>query len=401
MRQQEDQIYAMQDYLAQYQQMLCEARRENAQLRCQLAQQQPCPSAPSGAARGPAPWKPERAKGPAMGAPAAPSAPEAEPAPPEVPPLEETSQRPAASPQTSPAPTSRPPDGQSPSAPEPPPTRSAPAAPPSTESAPAADPASDGEPPLFVVPAVEPGADESAVEFRTPSAAGPPQTVWLDGEVIPGNDHAGARLLVDVEPLSADGGPATFAGTLSLMVLDPGDQQGDRSLARWDFTPDQLRQAAEPVSGGRAMRLRLQLPADVTVRRPVELWARLVDDEAGKLLTHVGVDLGQPQHFSSIHRRPSADGQLAATTDDRALLQSRTLAQRPGWSQWRIARPGESNLLAERTGRAEGHWQAAAEPAPAAAVGLPSLPANMAPVEDLPELPPAEQVPLPTWSPTR
>ena len=38
MRQQEDQIYAMQDYLNNYQQLLCQTRAENESLKQQLAE---------------------------------------------------------------------------------------------------------------------------------------------------------------------------------------------------------------------------------------------------------------------------------------------------------------------------------------------------------------------------
>ena len=40
MRQQEDQIYALEDYLSEYQQLLCDARSENAMLKRQMVQGQ-------------------------------------------------------------------------------------------------------------------------------------------------------------------------------------------------------------------------------------------------------------------------------------------------------------------------------------------------------------------------
>jgi hypothetical protein len=352
MRQQEDEIYVMQDYVTQYQQMLCNARRENAWLRRQLAERQSVvPSTPpKEKAKGPPPWKPERAEGPAIEVPKSLAPPKTRPAEPEVPPLETTSQA------DQPAGATIFDD---------------------------ASPAADNELQFRVT-----SAEEPALEFRSqpapglaavlPGRVGPPQHVWLDGEVIPGEGGDGARLLVDVEPLSADGGPATFRGALSLMVLDPHSEQDARCLARWDFPADKLRQEAEQVADGRAMRFRLQLPPEAAVGWPVELWARLVDDEAGKVLAHVGIDLNQPAHFSSIRQAASAGQHFADEAADNALAATRTIAQRPGWSEWKTAGPGESNLLAERTGRAEGQWRTAAEPPPAAALGLPS-PATVTP----------------------
>ena len=50
LRNQEDQIYAMEDYLAQYQQLLCQVRAENASLRRQIRESGgeplPAPSSP-------------------------------------------------------------------------------------------------------------------------------------------------------------------------------------------------------------------------------------------------------------------------------------------------------------------------------------------------------------------
>jgi hypothetical protein len=367
MRQQEDKIYAMEDYLAQYQQLLCDVRRENAQLRRQLAERQSAPSTAPDKKNEPAPWTPERSEGPAISPPKSPSstapkiepdAPSFEPAGPEVPPLD-TSQN-----DSSPDAVDR--DG--------------------------IDSAASREPQLLVA-----FAEEPSVEMPV---AGPPQHLWIDGEVVPGDDESGTRLLVDVEPLAAGGGPATFAGTLSLMVLDPDGQQGARSLARWDFSGEDLQRAADETTGGRAMRFRLQLPADAAIERPVELWARLLDDESGKLLAHVEIDFGHPGHFSSVRQSPT-DRQLAVQASVHTVVESLpTLDQRPGWSQWQTARPGESNLLAERTGRAEGQWQAAAEPPPTAALGSPSavLPAA---AEEASAPPVHAELAPPRWSPTR
>ena len=95
MRMQEDQIYAMEDYLGQYQQLICKYRAENAALRRQLAEVEDTdatlPTRPSPPARN---GTPPAIKGPEIEVPATPPANGTRPQPqidvPEVPPLEET-----------------------------------------------------------------------------------------------------------------------------------------------------------------------------------------------------------------------------------------------------------------------------------------------------------------------
>ena len=374
MRQQEDKIYAMEDYLAQYQQLLCEARQENARLRRELAERKTSPTPTPADTTGPKPWSPDRDGGPAINPPGVPSSPPAttpagppdiEPAEPlddasgepDVPPLDATSLR--------------------------------------DVDLPSGEDQLRREPEVLMVWAEDP-------------APGPPRHVWLNGQVFPGDDRSGARLLVDVEPLADGGGPATFAGELSLMLLDPAAEPGSRSVARWDFSAAQIEETAERVANGRAMRFRLQLPPDAAVSGPVELWVRLVDDKAGKLLAHADVELGKRDQFSSIRPAPAANP-LVADSPDRAVAETRVAAGRPGWSQWQVARPGESNLLSERTGRAEGSWQAAATPPPAA-LGRPVpevVPASLdreAPAPASSDDRYATEQPVvapPSWSPTR
>ncbi len=394
MREQEDKIYALEDYLAQYQQLLCDARQENSQLRRQLAKRKASASPTPAETTGPKPWSPDREDGPSIGPVGPPeiepleSAPiEVEPTGPEVPPLDATSLRAVDVPND---------EGQLrdvTSITMPPKTVGLSSAA-GLPAADAKDPRDEDEPRGLMIWADDP-------------MPGPPSHVWLNGEAFPGYDGSGPRLLVDVEPL-AGGGPAIFGGPLSLMILDPEGPPGRRSLARWDFSADEVQHAAERVANGRALRFRLQLPDDLPSERPLELWVRLVDGEAGKLLAHVGIDLEDRSRFSSI-RPPAPARRVADATHDRELAESRAQAERPGWSQWQTARPGESNLLAERTGRAEGSWQAAATPPPATALGLPMpavVPATAEieqpsqPSDDRYATDQAVVVP-PSWSPTR
>ncbi len=409
MRQQEDKIYAMEDYMAQYQQMLCETRRENARLRRELADRKssssssrsPTPASPTA----PPPWRPEREDGPSISPPGIPTTPP--PTTPAGPPDIE----PAGSP------------GIDSTLPDVPPLDAS-----SLDEIDLDEGAQLREVSLEPISSSSDGDHRPTRESLTPpnhaqtqprvliawaDEPGPPAHIWLNGEVFPAVDRAETRLLVDVEPLAAGGGPATCSGPLSLMVLDPDAAPGRRSLARWDFSADQVQQTAERVANGRALRFRLQLPddllADLPADRPVELWVRLVDEAAGKLLAHVGIDLDQRSRFTSIRPPAPARDQLADQTPDRTLAESRALAQRPGWSQWQTARPGESNLLAERTGRAEGNWQAAAAPPPAPALGLPVPAVTPASAESEPlpatsddryDVEPPLAIP-PSWSPTR
>ena len=270
---QEDQLYAMEDYISQYQQLVCKYRSENAALRRQMAGDsyegdvdelpRPGPSVrPSNERRGPtfrAPQTPRRSGETSEGT---------QIEVPEVPPLEgSTSTQDKYEVATA-----------SYERHQSCPTRSA----------------------AKSVAVEEPATDQSSTADQSSKA------VSLRGEVIANDSGGGPRLMVDVERLDPSGTSAQFNGTLSLLLLERGQENVPQNLARWDFSVDDIRAAAEPSAGEHVMRFYLELPAEPTTGNPTEIWVRLLPRDGAKLLAHAEIDLRHPGDFASSHApRPS------------------------------------------------------------------------------------------------
>ena len=107
--------------------------------------------------------------------------------------------------------------------------------------------------------------------------------------------------MVDVTRLDPSGTSAPFNGTLSLLLLERGQENVPQNLARWDFSVDDIRAAAEPSAGEHVMRFYLELPADSATDNPTEIWVRLLPREGAKLLAHAEIDLRHPGDFASNH----------------------------------------------------------------------------------------------------
>jgi hypothetical protein len=348
LRHQEDQIYAMEEYLAQYQQLLCQVRAENAALRRQIreggGEPLPGPDSP-----GVAPLKssqPERESAPKFQAPGrtAPSTektpptdiPEVELIEPDVPPLEET--------------TSNPKQfeirGQNP-------------------------PDAYDAPPAIVVAAAE------AAELTRPAGEAP-HSVLLQGEVVSNDSGGGPRLVVDVVPLAESNEPTAYDGELSLMVLRPSLTGPPHSLARWDFTAADARAAAADAGDGCGMRFHVELPAEVPLDGATELWVRLLPADGSKVLADVPVDFRHAGRFSS-RVASHAEGEPPIATDPmpsqdvgtRTAEASTFLAELPvstsvddaGWTIARPVRPGEATAHPVASNST---WRAATRPIPMA-----------------------------------
>jgi hypothetical protein len=361
-RLQEDKIYALQDYLADYQQLLCQYRAENAALRDQLGI-----SAEAGGA-GLDPPSARSRNGP-------------------------------------PARPPRPRQGNEPG------------------------PLPDFEVPRLDVPRIEAQssldeesaaapANEQAIALvshdQAAPAAGPPLRVWLSGEVV-ANESGGPRILVDVAALSDAGRAMAFAGPVSLMVLAPQGTGPPQNLARWDFSPEDARAAAEESPDPYAMRFRLELPADAAISQPAELWVRLLHEGGGKLLAKVPLDLARPHSFASA---PFDTATPLATVDSPApFLLDSDMSERPlilsllaAQDGWTIARPGESIPLPSGPSKPANAWRAASEPlpivvaaSPAARPSPPSRQSDVAAADGKSVISTSEGVrpTPPSWSPER
>lgn len=327
---QEDQLYAMEDYLAQYQQLICKYRSENAALRRRLADdvddevETPTPRA-----------APRKRNGPAIEAPPTPRTDGTEPPldVPEVPPLEETtSSNSDLKFQSALA------DGEAASA--------------TGQHTPDAS---------AIAPAValEPAPEPNRVE-----------DVWLHGKIVANDAGGGPRLVVDVEPLDGLGRYAKFDGELSLMLLAPADGGEPQSLARWDFAPPDVQTDIDSAIGEPAIRFYLELPEDAAAES-TQLWVRLLPSAGGKVLAHAPVDLRQPGEFTSRIDKKGNDAREITSEEPvtAAVYSEPTGGAPPDKSDlydggWTIARPGEPAGLPTAEDQSDGEWRASLEPPP-------------------------------------
>jgi hypothetical protein len=379
LRMQEDQLYAMEDYLSQYQQLVCKYRSENAQLRRQLAEgyydgdELPPPKdrvgtpgdrrAPSRAPTFRAPQTPQRT----------------EPAPsetqielPDVPPLEGSS---------------------------------------ATEADTEVATASHTESTSLTGEAAS-AADEEPASHPSPHPNEPPNLVALRGEVTANDSGGGPRLMVDVQRLDPSGNACGFEGNLSLLVLERGQDDVPQNLARWDFTEADAQAAWEPLAGEHVMRFYLELPAETLISGSTELWVRLLPPDGTKLLTHADVNLQRPGEFSSEAAEPptssSQTSQIMAATTSTAEISSDPLptASNQDKGEWKTAGAGQLTELAVQPDT--GQWRASTEPMPvvqssfAAAVAPVSRPVQRATFSlTAAGMKSPRTYARPTWSPDR
>jgi hypothetical protein len=384
MRQQEDQIYALQDDLSNYQQLVCQYRSENEALKQQLAE---CPTAKTTPAAKPAvnndagrsrlkqspqtPIPPSiKSKGPQLGEPETPpGVPKLELGEPEVPPLKDSSAI---------------------------------------------------ESPIFHFVSYEAAADYSEDAASTPQntaeprksliATDLPEQVVLRGQIVRDEGAAGPRILAHVEPRLSSGQPVAFRGPMSLMVLDPNREGHAASIARWDFGTEDLGQAAVRTAEGTTLEFPLQLPPEAPTDRPVELWARLLRVDGQKLLAHATIDLSRPGQFCSAV--PTSLPTVAHTVQivDSSAPSAETPAAVVRKTDWQVARPdGPLNQVTNQN-EARSEWRTATQPIPFVPPAVERI-ASPQPVISSPARPkstfrtePAEKRPTqiaPDWSPER
>jgi hypothetical protein len=363
-RMQEDQIYALQDYINQYQKLVCRYRSENAVLRRQLSEgyvSQPDKAEP-------APRTPDRTPatrtGPQFQTPQPPSTrPKQQPAQPkvetpEVPPLETrtntdsttqdellTSEKPAPADLT-PRVLTASFDG---------PLRESAAAESTSESVPGEAASAAG------------AAPEQSSAASGPRKTDPSREVMLSGEVVANDAGGGPRLLIDIIPFDQAGHVEPLDGNLSLMLLAAGSDGPRQNLGRWDFGPDEVRAAIDSAATEPTMRFYIELPAGTPVGESTELWARLVPRGGSKLLAHANVDLTRPGIFSSRTDKiwPTEES-VVATSYTAPAPPVADLAATLNEGNWAVAQPGKpANLpAAEQNLPASSGWRASSEPMP-------------------------------------
>jgi hypothetical protein len=327
MRQQEDQIYALEDYLSEYQQLLCDARSENEQLKQQMVKGQ---------------FRDDNSSGKANGGSARPS-------------------RPATSPSTPPGVRE----------PEVAPRIAPPVVPPLDLSEPVVPPLKDqsAHEPEQHAREIQPAAAEIEVVGEVATA------VVLRGEVELDDQTDGPRVLAEVEPVDDAGQLVNFRGRLSLMVLDPVAIEREQQLARWDFEPKDLGQLAKRAKHGTSFEFPLQLPAEVPKDRPLELWVRLLPEDGEKVLGRTTLDLSRAGRFASVEVKP-ATKKTGSSPVRVATAESDVKPERPAThhridtdvrqSGWQTARPGELAKPQAAAATASAEWKLATRPIPEA-----------------------------------
>lgn len=381
LRMQEDQLYALENYLAQYQQLVRQYRSENASLRRQLAEvngaadgilSSPRDGESTGRSSGAGgPTLPKTNGRPQQETPAAPN--DTDRAEPEIPPLE----------------------------PMPPPASSSAA---STAFAPASALAAEeaGRAIVTQVRLVEPVPNASAAAGQATS-----HCYSLHGEILANDTGGGPRLVVDVEAEDSFAASEPSDDTLSIMILERPANAVPHSLARWDFTADEVRDSMTISDGRRLMRFYLELPNDFVSAAVTEIWARIVPQVGEKILVHADLNLQTPGQFSSQRDELNSIGavrhELANRNEPREAVPVAAL-QPLDESEWTIARPGEpavGKLLSEPSE----DWRASLAPS------LPSKVAEASVVKPPRKVPSAAQLSgvkatpqqyvRPTWSPDR
>lgn len=379
---QEDQIYALQDYITQYQQLLCRYRTENASLRRQLADGTATES-PSTVQPLTPPSRMRRSTQPNSVAPPSPQFQTP------IPPGEKN-------------PVSPPPPAETPS------DLQTPAVPPLNSSG--NNLRSNDERASHVVAAsyddpIPETPQDTPVDGEAASAAGKrnepthhnaeredvnaprsANTILVSGEVV-ANPSGGPRIMVDVTPTLPENGDL-FEGSASLMLLATDSQGQQHNIGRWDFTAEDVHSAYLENAARPTLRFFVELPADTNVEGSTQLWTRLVPHDGAKLLAHAKIDLATPGVFSS--RTESDRARLAdelvlaancveappVASDDSTSSDGDTsddvseVSTAVNEVDWAVAQPGKPAKLpaeiADKTGA--GGWRVSSEPMPAAMV---------------------------------
>lgn len=362
-RMQEDQVYAMQDYVRQYQNLVCQYRSENASLRRQLAQ-----SSDGG------PDQSEPQPMPATRRPSAPSAPQFQ------------------TPQTPGGKRQPPEDPQIdvPAVPDVPPLKSSAWNSPNhdIEIAPSNDSGqSESDPQVLTATYEEPVKDRGPAEqTRRRDAEGKAETadragtarlssetndVMLSGEVLASEPGGGQRLVVDVAPFDKSGRVESFDGSASVMLLEPTASGERRALGRWDFGREYVRSTIDTTSSEPTMRFQIELPEGTAVGENSQLWVRLVSSDGAKLLSHANVDLTKPGQFASNTNRiwPSEETVVAASYEEPANpaeqnVPSADVAASLTEGHWAVAAPGQPSNLPEGFDTEAKGWRASNESIP-------------------------------------
>lgn len=121
-----------------------------------------------------------------------------------------------------------------------------------------------------------------------------------------------ASLLVVVEALNATNEPVDANGVASLMVTQGETKESLKPIDRWDFTGEETQAAWQSSQLGDGLHLELPLDDVELPKEPIYLWVRLVTPDGKNLRTHI------PFVVDEI---PSLEATLAALADPAAAAE--------------------------------------------------------------------------------
>jgi hypothetical protein len=348
-RMREDKIYAMEDYIEQYQQLLCKYRSENAELKRQMSdgyvieQKATTGSSSNTPSTTPRNGESPSTGGPSIDVPPTPKANGSEPPPldlPDVPALEDTN------------PGSAKLDFR-----------------PTNLNSGASE--------------VDDGSQVVAASLETDSNSEASTTdgeLILRGEVVANDSGGGPRIMVDVMTPSRP--EATHAtGQVSLIIAASSGAGPWRNYGRWDFGADDAELIFDETLHQSAMRFHLELPPEAPSDIPVELWARVISPDGTRLVCHVPINLqaagqftsmpvDEAVHFAAAESEPIADETPVDVVDRDAVQPASYTAPEPADGGWTIARPWEpgDSSVAKALG---GEWRAATQTPPEVVASVP------------------------------
>jgi hypothetical protein len=133
------------------------------------------------------------------------------------------------------------------------------------------------------------------------------------------------RLLVVVEALNATDEPVDAPGETSLMVMVRDESGSLQRVHRWDFTAEETAAAWQSSHLGDGLHLELPLEGRELPAGELELWARMVDHEGQKLLANAPLE---PAQLTSVANAAPPD---SAPDEPSPAATERRLADAPKW----------------------------------------------------------------------
>jgi hypothetical protein len=198
-----------------------------------------------------------------------------------------------------------------------------------------------------------------------------------------------SALLVVVEALNATDEPVDAVGAISLMVMAGESAESLKPINRWDFTADETKAAWQSSQLGDGLHLELPLDRGDLPAGPLELWARLVNADGEKLLAQLPFETSDLAPLASAAPELSpapGDGGQALSAADAVDGETESTAGTPvaeaASPAWRASsrplRGARVEGFASTAGGTTGKWTSRAPGSLAPSVGAPRVAAHEA-----------------------